>query len=61
MILFSYGLSVFKSMILVYVCIRILDLKLKNVYENGQKGLNWNEKKIKDQTVTWNWVKGLKV
>jgi len=45
MILFSYGLSVFKSMILVYVCIRILDLKLESVYENGQKGPNWNEKK----------------
>jgi len=40
MILFFYGLSVFKSMIIVYVCIRILDLKLENVYENRQKGLN---------------------
>jgi len=38
--LFSYGLSVFKSMILVYVCIRILDLKLENPYENEQKGQN---------------------
>jgi len=40
MILFSYGHSVFKSMILVYVCIRIFNLKLENVYENGQKGSN---------------------
>jgi len=29
-----------------------MNFKLKNVYENGQKGPNWNEKKIKDQTVT---------
>ena len=48
MILFSYGLSVFKYMIFVYVCIGILDLKLENVYENGQKWPDWNEKKIKD-------------
>jgi len=40
MILFSYDLSVFKSMILVYIYIRILDLNLENVYENGQKGPN---------------------
>jgi len=37
MILFSYDLSVFKPMILVYICIRILDLNLENIYENGKK------------------------
>jgi len=34
---------------------------LENPYENGPKGQNWNEKKIKDLTVTWNKVKGLKL
>jgi len=29
-----------------------MNFKLKNVYENGQKEPNWNEKKIKDQSVT---------
>jgi len=28
-----------------------MNLKLENSYENGPKGPNWNEKKIKDQIV----------
>jgi len=54
MVLFFYDISIFKFMVFIYVYIRILDIKLENSYENGPKGQNWNEKKIKDQTVTWN-------
>jgi len=37
MVLFSYDILIFKFMIFIYVCIRILDLKFKNSYENGPK------------------------
>jgi len=49
--LWSFSLQIYDPRLCF---IKILDLKLENVYENGQKGPNWNEKKIKDQTVTWN-------
>jgi len=40
MVLFSYGFPIFKPMVFIHVCIRILDLKLENSYKNGPKGQN---------------------
>jgi len=50
MVLFSYDLSINKSMVFIYVCIRILDLKLENSYKNGPKGQIKMKKKYQNIT-----------
>jgi len=37
MVLISYGISIVKFMVFIYIYIRILDLKLENPYKNGPK------------------------
>ena len=48
MVLFSYDISIFKFMVFIYACIRILDLKLENSYENGPKDKIKIKKKTKE-------------
>jgi len=40
MVLFSNGISIFKFLVFIHVCIRTLDLKLENPYENEAKEQN---------------------
>jgi len=57
MVYFFMTFSIFKSMVFIYVCIRILDLKLENPYENRLKWQNWNEKNIYKKTKLLNEIK----